>query len=272
MGEAEWRARLVSAVAQQVRRYRQERGLSVQRLADICTEEYGLPIKRSVLANFEGGRRPALSVVELLALARILKVPPILLLFPLGREETTEVLPDENVGTWTAFKWFVGESRFPSERIPRGEVDAATGLPEWYDDPEEGWEESAAPVTLYRRHEDLVSEWFATRRKLQLLLSSKGDFKEFRSEPDPEAFDNQLIELTTSTLHRIEVSVQSVRRYMTDRGITPPPSPFEGISLRPGLGQEDRSALEASIPMETLPTDNDGPSGQQEKDEARGDR
>jgi transcriptional regulator with XRE-family HTH domain len=182
-------------VAQQVRRCRLERGISVQKLADICTEEYGLPIKRSVLANFEGGRRPALSVVELLVIARILKVPPVQLLFPIGLEETAEVLPGEAVDTWSALKWFTGEA----SRLPG-------------DAPDEASEQGAEPVRLFRRHDRLVADWWSNNRHLQkLFVTTSGSPEE------------GIVRLASQTLQSIGDAIKEVRRDMRRRGLTPPP-------------------------------------------------
>ncbi|WP_328845474.1 helix-turn-helix domain-containing protein [Streptomyces sp. NBC_00258] len=182
-----------------MRRYRLERGISVQKLADICTEEYGLPIKRSVLANFEGGRRPALSVVELLVIARILKVPPVQLLFPVGLEETTEVLPGKPVNTWAALQWFTGEA----SRLPG-------------DDPETAPMEGAAAVRMFRRHDRLVAEWSDNNRQLQkLFVASPGS---------PEA---NIVRLASQTLHSIGDALKEVRTQMRRRGLTPPQLPAE---------------------------------------------
>jgi transcriptional regulator with XRE-family HTH domain len=190
----EWKARLVQAIAQQVRKVRLERGISVQRLADICTDEYGVPMKRSVLANFEGGRRPALSLVELIVIARILEVPPVHLLFPVGLQETTEVLPDKVVDTWAALKWFTGES-------PQ--------LPD--DQPSDTVESAAAPVRLFRRHDQIVSDWQRSNRQLREMLATTG------SRPDPH-----LVQLASQSLHQLGESLQEVREQMRRRGLTPP--------------------------------------------------
>ncbi|MFI5684643.1 helix-turn-helix domain-containing protein [Streptomyces sp. NPDC051636] len=194
MEAEEWKARLVQAIAQQVRKVRLERGISVQRLADICTDEYGVPMKRSVLANFEGGRRPALSLVEVLVIARILEVPPVQLLFPIGLQETTEVLPDKVVDTWAALKWFTGET----PQLPG-------------DQPSDTVEQSAAPVRLFRRHDQLVADWQRSNRQLQEMLATMGT-----------APDSHIVQLASQSLHQLGESLQEVRQQMRRRGLTPP--------------------------------------------------
>lgn len=103
-----WGARLTSAIAGEVRRYRKERGLSAQQLADACSA-LGLEMSRATITDLENGRRAAISVAELLALAAALEVAPVLLVFPLGREGTVEALPGRDVPTWEAAMWFCGD-------------------------------------------------------------------------------------------------------------------------------------------------------------------
>lgn len=223
MGEEEWRARLIPVVAQQVRRRRLELGISVQKFADICTEQYGLPLKRSVLANFEGGRRPALSVVELLVFARILAVPPTELLFPVGREDQTEILPGMPADTWAALKWFTGES----DRLP---------------DDDECTQDNRT-VQLYRDHDRLITQWWANRRKLSSILATYRDpeLTKFRAETDPDAVDDLRIQDARGAMRSSEEAVQVIRGEMRALGLTPPvlglesayiePESFEGTTL-----------------------------------------
>ncbi|MGW7722183.1 helix-turn-helix domain-containing protein [Streptomyces canus] len=195
MGEEEWRSRLVQVVAQQVRRRRLELGLSVQKLADICAEDYGLPIKRSVLANFEGGRRPALSVVELLVLARILAIPPVELLFPVGRVDQVEVLPDTPVDAWDALRWFTGER----DSLPT----------------DSGKSQETAAVQWHREHEQLVETWWIQRRELEASLSG-GD----GSLSDDVS--RRLLELKEQALRGTESAIKLLRSHMLRVGLAPP--------------------------------------------------
>jgi transcriptional regulator with XRE-family HTH domain len=103
-----WAARLTRTVAGEVRRYRQERGFSAQQLADRCAD-LGMDISRTTIADLENGRRVAISLAELLVLAAALDVAPVLLAFPLGRQETVEALPGREVPTWEAAMWFCGD-------------------------------------------------------------------------------------------------------------------------------------------------------------------
>jgi len=132
MTDDDWQARTARRVARQVKHYREKRGMSAQQLADACTA-LGLPLKRSVVANFESGRRATVSVPELMVLATVLEVPPLMLIFPVGIDAKTEV-PGGLEQTWDAAKWFTGE-------------DGA------------GWDSEGWQLLPYRKHEHLVAEW-----------------------------------------------------------------------------------------------------------------
>ncbi|MCP3769498.1 helix-turn-helix domain-containing protein [Streptomyces sp. MAR25Y5] len=142
MTQTAWPNRIGQSVATEVRRHRQSQGMSAQQLADRCAA-LGFPIGRSVLANFESGRRPALSVPELLVLAKALGVPPGALLFPVGRVDQVEPLPDRTAAPWDALQWFTGEQ--PLDRSA---------------DYEE-WREDRAGLDTYRWHARYLDEWHA---------------------------------------------------------------------------------------------------------------
>jgi len=114
-----WPDRLARAIAAQIRLHRTEQGLSAQQLADRC-DEIGMPIPRNVVANLENGRRTGLTVAELFVLARALRVPPLELVFPIGRVPVVEVLPERHVDTWRAFRWATGEGPFLGEETRDG--------------------------------------------------------------------------------------------------------------------------------------------------------
>jgi transcriptional regulator with XRE-family HTH domain len=100
---------MVKVIAGEVRRYRLARKprMSTEALSR-RTEELGLHIRRSVLANLESGRRNTLSVPELLILAEALQVAPALLIAPV-RADTVEILPGREVDPWEAVLWLGGQ-------------------------------------------------------------------------------------------------------------------------------------------------------------------
>jgi transcriptional regulator with XRE-family HTH domain len=103
----DWMTRLTQSVAQEVRRNREQRGMSAQQLSDACGK-LGLPIHRAVISNFENGRR-GLSIGELMVIAKALDVAPVFLLFPVGFTESIEMLPGQEVAPVEAIRWFAAD-------------------------------------------------------------------------------------------------------------------------------------------------------------------
>lgn len=81
---------------------------SAQDIADE-TERLGCPVSRSVIANFENGRKRTLDVCELMALAAALQVPPVAMLFPALPDGEVEILPGVRGSSWDGVQWFTGE-------------------------------------------------------------------------------------------------------------------------------------------------------------------
>lgn len=221
----EWPARLANRVAQEVRRHRMRRGMSAQQLADVCAQ-LGLPLSRSALANLESGRRPTVSLAEVLVLGKALGVPPIELVFPVGREEQlVEVLPGKKMGAWEAVKWFSGEGPF----LQRAEDGAWYATPGDHDE----WQESA--ITDYRWHDTYV------RQCLDALSAAKGARKAAalaETEAEQEAHlrhaksEEAQYRLSRKLLHDHRVA-------MRRRDVIPPDlwgEAFEGIDEQAGKG------------------------------------
>ena len=141
-----WAAGFTRSVAGQIHRHRKARGWSAQRLSDACAE-LGMEFPRTTLADLETGRRGHISVAELLVLARALDVPPLLLMFPVGTEAETEVLPGQSRPAFRAAQWFTGEGSFP------GPDDADTVIPA---DPQNCG--AAWPLALYRARDRVFEE------------------------------------------------------------------------------------------------------------------
>jgi transcriptional regulator with XRE-family HTH domain len=217
-------------VARNIERVRKARQLKQKDVSDRLRKA-GRPMLATVVSKVERGER-RIDVDDLIAFGRALEVPPLLLLYPLGEQDEVEVLKGQRVPTWEALKWFVGDDRFPSERIPGGEIDPETGLPEWYYDPEEGWEEGAAPVKLYREHERLVQKFRENQRKSRRIMATRrADLREFRSEPDPDGLDEQLLRMAAETMRNTEEGIRTVRATMRMRGLKLPRLPEDLAGL-----------------------------------------
>ncbi|MEV5537480.1 helix-turn-helix transcriptional regulator [Saccharopolyspora shandongensis] len=159
MAQQDWAGSLVHTVAGEVRRHRQQRGLSTQGLADAC-EQLGYPIKRQVLANLESGRREAISVPELLVLGRALGVPPALLVFPVGEALSCEPLPNQSRPLWETLQWFGGFSPYPvhPDANARPPFEADRSLDEW--------EAGATALIWYTKEDRLIESWHRDREKI----------------------------------------------------------------------------------------------------------
>lgn len=96
-----------------MRQVRTARGLTASRLAEAMTET-GVKWDRSVVANLENGRRAAVSVEELLALAYVLDVAPVHLVVPLDNDGWLRVTPDVSTSNETARAWIRGLSALPA--------------------------------------------------------------------------------------------------------------------------------------------------------------
>src|SRR5947209_7618292 len=106
--DLEWEDHVMATVAGEVRRRRKELRWSAQDLADKC-EEIGYPIPRNVIANMESGRRAVLPLVEIMVLAKALRMSPISLIYPVGHVREVRQLPyEETQSTWETLQWFSG--------------------------------------------------------------------------------------------------------------------------------------------------------------------
>lgn len=97
----------VETITRRVREARNRKGMTAQELADRLKAS-GVPWDRGTVTKLETGRRQSVTVVELLALARVLDVAPIHLLVPLDDEAALRVTPAEHVPADRARQWIRG--------------------------------------------------------------------------------------------------------------------------------------------------------------------
>lgn len=113
---ATWAERLTDQIAETIASYRDQRGVSTQWLADECTR-LGMPMTRTALAAVLTQKsRKSITVQELAVLGRALEIPPLMLLYPVGSGERTEVLPEVHVDALVAADWFAGRQEAPAMR------------------------------------------------------------------------------------------------------------------------------------------------------------
>lgn len=93
-----------------IRQARQQRGWTAKELADLCAKAGAPRVTATVVTNLETRRRSTrdISVDELLVLARVLEVPPVQLVLPLGADELLEVVPGTEMNAAEAVRWMGG--------------------------------------------------------------------------------------------------------------------------------------------------------------------
>lgn len=110
----QWAHALAVQVGRNVRRLREapERRWSAQDLAE-RTAALGYEIKRPVISNLENGRRGSVTLTDLMVLAQAFGTSPMLLILPLGTEESVDLAPGRPYRTAEAFDWWAGRRPLP---------------------------------------------------------------------------------------------------------------------------------------------------------------
>lgn len=215
MRQSDWAGSVVAVIAESVRHHRKLRGMSAQQLADSCSELGYSGMTRSVIANLETGARDSLSIPEWLILAAALGVPPLLLLYPLGRtDEKSEVLPGVELSPW------------------EGLLYAETGHHRKNEPTED------KTIQLFRSHENGVQQWrrvSAELRDIDRVLAGepravlKPRHPSLRDgEPDPADDQRHLAAARTSLAANVDLQIQGIRLIrdaIKTAGLLPPPLP-----------------------------------------------
>lgn len=204
---------MVSSIAAAVRHYREERGLSAQRLADACKNEVGYEVPRATIVNLERGRRESVTIMEWLSLAEALNVPPVLLLYPVGRrQDAVQVLPGVDARPLDAVEYLMTRVR----PLKDGEE---TKPGRWTT--ERDW-----TIDLFRDHEGKVSF-------LRSLTKSVGDADLIVAGELPNVENTSIDELRRDRGYmqrQIETAaghLKQTRTMIRSLGLTPPELPLE---------------------------------------------
>jgi transcriptional regulator with XRE-family HTH domain len=140
-----WEAALAKSVGRRVAQFRKQRGLTAQQLSVRLRDRVGLDLKRTVIGNLESGYRRTISYAEILALAHVLEVPPLLLMVPIGTDDF-QPLPGGTEEPWWSAMWITGEGLPPAcEEPPPEMVDRYRGHLDY--------------LGLYRQHTDVIGQW-----------------------------------------------------------------------------------------------------------------
>ena len=210
-------------IAREVRRHRIARKLSVRQLSD-AVERRGLAMAQPVLSNLELGRRETISVAEWLVLAAALQVPPLALLFPVGRVDVVEPVPGFEVSPLIALTW-AETGRFPAH--------APTGDDEWPPTPrpvEPAADKDARLIERYRRHRELIGAWQMADGKAEAV----------RRHWSGDERDAELARLESE--QRVTAgALRDLRELLRSQELTPPelPRSYSSTALRQALGEDD---------------------------------
>jgi hypothetical protein len=178
-------------LARAVASLRKQRRLPMTEL-EALLRAIGMPIPRQGLMRLEAGKRKV-DLEEVVALAQVFNVPPLLLLFPVGHAAETELRAGDEAGTapalrmdpWTAAKWFMGEASLDGGPLPA----------------------EAADIRRFREHDRALTEAEGARADVEL---ERGGPKEQEAE---RAWRVALRDLRT------------IRATIRQRGLTPPALP-----------------------------------------------
>lgn len=196
---------LTRLVGENLAHWRKQRGLSLAELS-ARMDDVGLPLNLNGLNKIERGNR-GVDLDELVALARALGVPPLQLIFPIGREQMTEVLPGTAIPTWTAAKWFTGEESFPAALRDGG----------WGASTEDLNALKAGVPLLFRKLDELYARWADARRDAR-------DAREAAAEAET-AKEREVrirtLELQEELLRRAEDDVRRHREHIRMKGLEP---------------------------------------------------
>jgi transcriptional regulator with XRE-family HTH domain len=102
-----------AAVAARVKQLRKNARLSGAALAERMAE-LGFRWNQSTVAKLEAGRRRAITVDELKALAVVLDIPLVWLMADPKSETPVPIARGIEVDPWTALLWMIGEDRLPN--------------------------------------------------------------------------------------------------------------------------------------------------------------
>lgn len=215
MRQSGWSGSVVAVIAESVRHHRNLRGMSAQQLADSCRELGYQGMTRSVITNLETGARDSVAVPEWLILAAALGVPPLLLLYPLGRTEgEIEVLPGVDLSPWEGLQY----AETGRHRVSGTDEDKT--------------------IQLFRSHENGIRQWQRVTAELhdidRVLAGEPRTVVKPRhpslrdGDPDPADDQRHLEVARTSLVTSAELQVQSlrlVRDAIRAVGLMPPPLP-----------------------------------------------
>lgn len=184
-----------------MKRFREAQRLSY---VEISTQldALGRPIPVIGLRRIEMGER-RVDIDEVAALARVLGVPPLMLLLPVGQAATVELFAGEERPTWALAKWFIGDAAYPPSDVPP-ELDPLVGTPE----DNQAWATNSTAVVFHRDHDRMVVNWRWAAGQTRVRGAAK-----------------EVVEKAAREVAETERALGELRQNMVRRGVTPPPLP-----------------------------------------------
>lgn len=204
---------LAHQVAESVRRIRESRGLTYAKLAERLIR-VGRPIPVLGLSRIEKGDR-RVDIDDLVALARALRVPPILLIFPFDQIPEMQIL-DTKASPWEGAAWFSGRAPFPhwQHRDAMGEASAEVG-----DGGDlEAFEQGAVAIELWDLHAQQLVDW--RKKEFDAELARR------RLTRDPDDVDAQeQAQQARRDAERVARNLWETRRRMRQHAVLMPELP-----------------------------------------------
>lgn len=117
----DWETRLTKQVARTVNHYRRASGLTTKLFAEMCNIELrdnhagpSQEVRPTTLNNLFAGKRKTIGLGEIMLFARVLGVPPVALMTPVGVEPLSEAWPSGVRPAELVFDAIVGNERWGS--------------------------------------------------------------------------------------------------------------------------------------------------------------
>lgn len=205
-------------VKRAVRAFREAKRMPYTELSERLTA-LGRPIPVLGLRRIEHGER-RVDVDDLAVLARALSVPPLALLFAVGIDEQSEILPGAVVPTWRAVKYFTAEAPYPATIPTAAEYKTESEVTHWL--------AAAGPFAAYRRHEELAAEWHKVQERM------RREQKITEAKPAGRSF----VGVFSKNLVKVEDELVALRSAIRERGFMPPPLP-DSLKHLDDLGQDE---------------------------------
>lgn len=228
----DWETRLTKQVARTVNHYRRATGLTTRMFAELCNIELRgnrdatwQEIKPTTLNNLFAGKRKSIGLGEIMLFARVLGVPPVALMTPVGVEDVSEAWPSGCRPAETVFDAIVGTQHWGSLFEEVTASIAAEGGQAALDDHSVSFEQARIPVVdRARRIAQLLLEHGQIKRN---LMNKAVLFK-----ATAQSLNEIDIDALSAAVRKLAVDLQSARERLRSENVNL-------VALRPMLSWID---------------------------------